>query len=246
MFYEQPIDQDNAVPKGKSPARVAAGSRNGKLAAGKKSPAGLAASSQNAQKHGYYSRTFTTLGTENKDLYNEIRDALREEYEPANIREHQLLEIVAQYNWLLNRNFNLENNYLNKCIASVILESAPQEDLPINVVACTVDGYEKAAEAEKPITLIYRQRGQLQRELARSAKSLETLVELRRKAGRHASTLRPKFQDANAFVSQSEALEALGIISDVCTPLKTNELLKISRNEGNGHPESPQDGSNHG
>ena len=79
MFYEQPIDQDNAVPKEKSPARVAAGSRNGKLAAGKKSPAGLAASSQNAQKHGYYSRTFTTLGTENKDLYNEIRDSLRGE-----------------------------------------------------------------------------------------------------------------------------------------------------------------------
>jgi hypothetical protein len=210
MTYD--LNAPRVPQKVKSPARIAAGSRNGKLGAGKKSAAGLAVSSRNAVKHGYWSQSFTILATESQSIYDDLRDSLREVYSPANLPEQRLVEEIAQQNWLVNRTFNMENAYLNQCIAEVVLAEDAPDDSPVNVVAATVDGFKRASHEAKPLTLIYRQRAQAQRERARAIKAIETLIAQREKSARHAA---------------APPLRAQPI------PLQTNPLTQSSSNEGN-------------
>ncbi len=233
MFYD-PDAPKATNTKEKSPARAAAGRRNGKLAAGKKTPAGLAASARNSTKHGYYSRTFTTLGTECEDLYNEIREGIRAEYAPATVTEHSLVEEIAQYRWLIQRTFNMENAHLNDCIANVLMEEDGPDDADVNVVAITLDGYQRAA-GKNLITLLYRQRGQCQRELARATKDLEARIAARQKAeqqqlAQSAAPARPITPRSNFYGIRAEVLQSLKRSLDLPSATPRTEIL---RNEGN-------------
>lgn len=102
------------------------------------------------------------------------------------------------------------------------------------------------------ITMLYRQRNQIQRDLIRATKTLASLIALRRKEGRPTPVVRPKYQDANTFTSRAEALAALGIetdpvpvltsrVADELSPksLKTSPIRKKSRNEGNAPVVNP-------
>ncbi len=251
MFYDP--DAPKANNTGKKPEekleetlspRAAAGRRNGKLAAGKKTPAGLAASARNATKHGYYSRTFTTLGTESEELYNELREGIRAEYAPATVTEHTLVEEIAQYRWLIQRTFNMENAHLNDCIATILQEDDARADAPdddkVNVVAATLDGYQRAADKNTLITLLYRQRGQCQREVARATKDLEARIAARQKAAASAdgppAPARPIAPATDFFIPRSH------FIQDIHRKLNIPERQpskEISRNDDNGGDNRP-------
>jgi hypothetical protein len=160
---------DKAVPQGKSPARVAAGQRNGRLAVGKKSESGRAASAQNARKHGLFSRQFCVLSTESAEFFADFRDQLFAELAPVTPLQYRLAESIVQYSWTLERNFALEVTALNHEIANQqkLQQGRGESSSP---EATTFLAFDTLAQRNSTLTLIYRQRAQLERQLARTRK----------------------------------------------------------------------------
>jgi hypothetical protein len=160
------------VPKEHSSARVAAGQRNGRLAAGKKSEAGRKASSQNNRKHGYYARTFTVLPTERQEKFDALRHGLLDQMQPSNDRQFRLLEQIARNHWLLWRNYAYEDAALSAEIQTQFYK-VPKDATPPGTKLLNFFAFDALAQRNNTLTLIYRLRAQLNRELNRDYKQYD-------------------------------------------------------------------------
>jgi hypothetical protein len=155
-----------------SEARRAAGQRNGRLAAGKKSETGRQASSRNARKHGYYARTFHVLPTERQSKFDELRRGLLDQMQPANDRQFRLLEQIAKNHWLLWRNYNYEDAALAAEIETQF-HKVPTDAKPPGTKLLNFFAFDAVAQRNGTLALIYRLRAQLNRELSRDYKQFD-------------------------------------------------------------------------
>jgi hypothetical protein len=155
-----------------SEARRAAGQRNGRLAAGKKSESGRKASSQNSHKHGYYARTFTVLPTERQEKFDALRRDLINQMQPANDRQFRLLEQIVKNHWLLWRNYSYEDAALTAEITTQF-HKVPSDAKPPGTKLLNFFAFDALAQRNGTLTLIYRLRAQLNRELNRDYKQYD-------------------------------------------------------------------------
>ncbi|MEJ1939064.1 hypothetical protein WDZ92_53375, partial [Nostoc sp. NIES-2111] len=85
---------------------------HGRLAAGAKSPEGLARSAQNATKHGLSARNFCLLPNEDPELFAQHQTNLLATFAPTNPMELFLVEKMIEAQWLMNRLTEIENRTL--------------------------------------------------------------------------------------------------------------------------------------
>lgn len=207
----------------KSPARVAAGKRNGHLGVGRKTAEGLAAASQNAFKHGYHARAFSVLPTENRDCFDNFAQTLLEDLKPSSPRQCLLAEQIIRYHWLLQRNFRLEETILTSEIVTQHNTRQPGKPVPSTQLA-TSFAYDAVLNRNNTLNAIYRHRGQIQRELARAHKQLDDL----------------QAQDASAAIGAART--PFPFLSDEMYLQEAD----IRRPEGESEPEEIQNSSNEG
>jgi len=214
---------ENTNNSTKNPARVAAGQRNGRLGAGKKTPEGLAASAQNAFKHGYNARAFSILPTENREYFDHFALALFEELKPSTPRQALLAEQIVRYNWLLQRNFRLEDAALT---AEIVTQhnAIPEGQTPPNTQLATWLAVDAALNRNQTLNNVYRHRAQLQRELARVTKQFDDL------------------KSKESATALGSCLPPLPVLSDDMfrdkVEIRTEE--QIPPNEGNGPQSTPK------
>jgi hypothetical protein len=82
--------------------QIAANRANARKSTGPRTAAGKAASSTNAIKSGIYSRTLIIPGEDPTDLQT-LRDEHYQTFQPANIDERDLLDLLVKYKWQLRR-----------------------------------------------------------------------------------------------------------------------------------------------
>jgi len=95
-------------PSAPSPAQLAANRANAQLSTGPKTPAGKARSSLNALKTGLTGRT-VLLPSEDAEAYQAHLQRFFAEYQPADDKEHELVQRLADISWRLLRIPSLEN-----------------------------------------------------------------------------------------------------------------------------------------
>lgn len=87
-----------------SPKQAAANRRNATKSTGPRTPAGKAASSSNALKHGILSRGLVLDGTgETNEDFAAFLDALRQDLAPQDVLEERLVEQISVCYWRLGR-----------------------------------------------------------------------------------------------------------------------------------------------
>jgi hypothetical protein len=84
--------------------------RNAKHSTGPKTPAGKAASSMNALKHGLRAQKIVMLPGESEDDFADLCARLHEQYQPQTPAEQDLVEQAAVSQWKLARAETLEND----------------------------------------------------------------------------------------------------------------------------------------
>jgi hypothetical protein len=166
----------------KSPApsekRRAAGQRNGRLAAGKKSPEGLAASAQNGLKHGFYARHFCLLATESPTYFEKFRNAILAELQPITPQQYRIAQSVTHYSWLLERNFAMEVAAMDTEISSHKKQQAGTGEKAPNQMTAWL-AFDSLVNRNSSLTVLYRQRTQIERQLARLRKEYAESIALR-------------------------------------------------------------------
>jgi hypothetical protein len=103
-------------PVERSEKQRAASRANGSLSRGPVTPAGKAASSRNALRHGLTSKTLT-LANENPEMLDSILNGLTEEFQPETDAECMLVLDMAQAKWLQYRIWLSETSHLNQKMA---------------------------------------------------------------------------------------------------------------------------------
>jgi hypothetical protein len=112
--------------------RAATNRANSKHSTGPRTEAGKQRSSQNALRHGLTCRT-AVLPTENQADYDQHCRNFRDEYQPANATEIQLVQELADTGWRLNRIPLLE--------ASLLSDPSPESPAPAVAALATLGLY---------------------------------------------------------------------------------------------------------
>jgi hypothetical protein len=86
----------------RTPAQLEASRRNGAQSRGPVTPAGKAASAQNAVTHGLYA-TNTVLASENQADFDDLRDSFLDRFCPADDVELELVDGMVKSRWLIRR-----------------------------------------------------------------------------------------------------------------------------------------------
>ena len=101
------------TPKPPSVARQRAASANGKLGAGRKTPAGLAASSQNATKHGLTAKSFNLLAAEHPEAFALVQYRQMLTFKPRDYHEFLLVKKLINARWAIERADHMQIAALN-------------------------------------------------------------------------------------------------------------------------------------
>jgi hypothetical protein len=88
-------------------AQIDANIRNAKLSSGPKTEEGKAIAAKNNTSHGL-AGAFTVMPWESQLDFDALRDALRNEHQPATPTEQLLVDGMAQYHWLRDRAMTLQ------------------------------------------------------------------------------------------------------------------------------------------
>ena len=94
-------------------AQIRANKSNAQRSSGPKSEAGKQASSKNRTTHGlcqHNSQSFYLLDDEDPQKFGELRDRLREEYQPKTETERILVQRMADHEWLRMRALRLQHS----------------------------------------------------------------------------------------------------------------------------------------
>ena len=151
--------------------------QNGRRSQGPKTPEGKARSSQNALKHGMHSSA-VVLNNEASSLYDNLLTDYLAEYQPANRREHDLVEAIVDAMWRLNRILTIE-------CASLDYEIDKQRKQPVDGAATVDEGtlaalaFAKLAATGNMLGLLSRHEGRLRRTIERSHNRLVEMQKCR-------------------------------------------------------------------
>jgi hypothetical protein len=100
-----------------SAARAAINRDNAQASTGPRTASGKERSSMNALGHGMASKA-VVLPHESAEEYKQLHRGLIDSYKPANEREIQLVELIAQSFWRLQRCYGVERAFLENRIAA--------------------------------------------------------------------------------------------------------------------------------
>src|SRR5687768_8993038 len=133
---------------------------------GPKTPEGKARSSQNALKHGMHSSA-VVLNSETSSLYDSLLSDYVAEYQPADRREHDLVEAIVDAMWRLNRILTIE-------CTSLDYEIDKKRKQPVEASAAVDEGtlaalaFAKLAASGNTLGLLSRHEGRIRRTIERS------------------------------------------------------------------------------
>jgi hypothetical protein len=106
-----------------NPRRQAAGRSNGALGKGRKSPAGLARSAQNALKHGLCCSKPRILSNDEKPAFKLLRRNFIAQLQPRTPAELAMVESIVEAKWNYDRHNDLETDILNLEIENVRIQA---------------------------------------------------------------------------------------------------------------------------
>ncbi len=101
-----------------TPRQIAANRRNALKSTGPRTAEGKLRSSQNGLKHGLCA-THIVLPFEDEKEFEELRQALRDEYKPEGIREALYVDQIARHWWRLQRSSRVETALLHNRMTTV-------------------------------------------------------------------------------------------------------------------------------
>ncbi len=242
-------------PKPKSPARVAAGQRNGRLAAGAKTPEGIVASAQNSLKHGFYARQFCLLSTESPSYFEKFRNAMFAELQPFTPQQYRIAQSLTHYSWLLERNFAMEVAAMDMEISSHKKSQASAGEKVRNQFTAWL-AFDSLVNKNSSLTALYRQRNQIERQIARLRKEYAATIALRESAA-YTSYIPPLPPSENPIFEDSPQDEVEALVPEDCQnegngpegkgPYCNEADIENGHNtncgnEGNGRPNNPTPG----
>jgi hypothetical protein len=153
--------------------QIDAARENGKRSKGPVTAEGKARSSRNALKHGMHSSA-VVLNNELSSIYDTLRTDYIAEYQPANRREHHLVETIVDAIWRLNRILTIES-------ASLDYEIDKQRRNPEDPGRKLDEGtraalaFTKLAQSGNTLGLLSRHEGRLRRTIERASLRLEEM-----------------------------------------------------------------------
>ena len=150
--------------------------RNGARSKGPVTPEGKAASSQNAVRHGIYSKS-VVLACESQEDYDALLAELSKEYQPAGFVEAQYVRDIADARWRLQRIQAIETQWLDEMVAE-----NQRRRKPNTVEHQVAEAWSDIARCSNKLELLARQESRLRRDIERAAKALRTTQADRRKA----------------------------------------------------------------
>ncbi len=217
---QTPTDSPKPMAPAPSEKRRAAGQRNGRLAAGTKSAEGLLSSAQNALKHGFYARQFCLLATESPSYFEKFRNAIFAELQPYTPQQYRVAQSLTQYSWLLERNFAMEVAAMDMEISSHKQSQATNGEMVRNQFTAWL-AFDSLVNKNSSLTALYRQRTQIERQIARLRKEYASTISLRESAA-HTSYIPPLPSSENPMFDDGPSDQNHEPASENCT------------NEGNG------------
>ncbi len=156
--------------------RAAINRANSKHSTGPRTESGKKRSSQNALSHGLTCRT-AVLPTESQTNYEQHCKTFRDEYQPANATETQLVQELADTSWRLNRIPLLEASLL----------SAPSPESPTPAVAALatlgLHGARLSRQFEKTLDKLRAIQSERKDEERTQLRRAAELLELHRRRG---------------------------------------------------------------
>lgn len=161
-----------------TPKQIEAARNNGRRSLGPVTREGKARSSQNALKHGLYSKV-VVLRNESAELYGSLVDDYLAEYSPATRREHDLVLHLANCAWRLNRILTMETAALDHRIDKQRQEVAA-ETVAIDEGTRAAVAFSSLADTSRTLTMLSRYESRLGRSIERSEERLALLQEKRK------------------------------------------------------------------
>ncbi len=146
--------------------------QHGRLGQGRKSPAGLAASSKNATKHGLSSKSFVLLPTEKRELFFAHKLQLEKALQPRDAYEFELVSQMVEAIWLINRSKEMERTALRLEIQRQRL-AHEEEGMPFDESILAWLATEALTLRNPAFANLSRYRAQHERTLFRAQRALE-------------------------------------------------------------------------
>ncbi len=174
MFDATPDADSSQPPRRRTQAQIEASRSNGARGRGPATPAGKAASCQNAAKHGLRAQGFALLPDEDAGAFEGLRQRLVEEHDPRGAVEEALVEGLALALWRTRRVEALEVEAL----------TSARERRPSPVYAGGYNPYSPFSWSPERLNTILRYRAGLERSLHRTLKALAERRAARAEAAR--------------------------------------------------------------
>ncbi len=179
---DAPISQSNSGSEQTShpcPPTENPHAAHGRLAAGRKTPAGLANSSRNATKHGLSAKYFCLLQNEDPALFEQHRASFQATLAPRNAVEQYEVNRIIESTWLLNRITCLETIALH-VETGIQRADAGQQHLdrfgtPYPEAGLTYRAFEAIMQRGGTLDTFHRFRVSFERTVQRSLSTLEKL-----------------------------------------------------------------------
>jgi hypothetical protein len=160
-------------------AQVHANQQNAAHSTGPSSPAGKAASSQNATSHGLTGH-FAVLPHEDLAAFYQIQAGYLRTFQPTNDHEYFLVETMVESRWKLARLKRMESALVQQMAGQDTEHSNPDAVVAAAMLAGNANAYASLqryqAAAERSY---YKAKKELDRERAQTAKSAETQPPIR-------------------------------------------------------------------
>ena len=160
-----------AAPSSINPTRAAINRANAQLSTGPRTAEGKTTSSQNAFKHGLYSKQLILPGEDPAEL-DALRADLRREHQPATTTEDILVNELAEHYWRLRRMRKLEARAMGAGSFDELQKGLAILPIIQRTMASAERGFHKAL---KTLTDLQRQRGFVP-QIAAQSESTEVLA----------------------------------------------------------------------
>ena len=150
---------------------------NGSKSQGPTTPEGKAISSRNGVTHGLCGRD-VVLGNENPELWQAVRNAFTNHWQPANEMEVLMVDELAATHWKLMRAESIETATLNFEM-DVLREEIEKTFKRVDEQTRQAVAFKSLADQSKTLAALDRQQTRLQRQFQRTWKLLGELVKSR-------------------------------------------------------------------
>src|SRR5215212_7133175 len=148
----------------------------------KMSEEGKEAVRQNAIRHGLAAKRHVVLRGEDQSLYDELLNALIEDYTPASTQEEMLVHQIAEHHWRLIRARNMETAgfEINLDAFARKYDEDPKKLTPLNHAAAVAGGL---AHFHDTVSKVQRYETAAERSYYRAIRELAKLQKARKQEG---------------------------------------------------------------